>query len=115
MACDTRLKPRQTISERAKEIREALERLTAAIMAGRVKIIIDRATRAVAFQGWDGSSRDGVTDGCAYRAILRNAPAKVRMAIAAAEQMAGVTIDKKTVAQGTHSHDGGQTWHSHKH
>lgn len=111
MACDTRLKPRQTISERAKEVREALERLTAAIMAGRVKIIIDRKTRAVAFQGWDNN--DGVTDGCAYRAILRNAPAKVRMAIAAAEQMAGVTIDKKAVAQGHHSHDGGATWHKH--
>jgi len=113
MACDTRLKPRQTIQERAKEVREATERLATAIATGRVKIVIDKATGAIAFQGWDTNSRDGVTDGCAYRRIMATGSAMSKMLIAKAEQMAGRTVNKQAVAQGHHSHDGGQTWHKH--
>jgi hypothetical protein len=114
MPCDRKLKPRQTISERAKEVREAVERLTRAIMAGRVKIKIDRASGAIAFQGWDEASKDGVGDVCAYRAIMRSGTATAKMLIAQAEQMAGRTVNKEAIAQGAHSHDGGATWHSHK-
>jgi hypothetical protein len=113
MACDTRLKPRQTIQERAKEVREAVERLQAAIQAGRVKVVVDKATGALAFTGWDANSRDGITDGCAYRRIMSTGSAMSKMLIAKAEQMAGRTVNKQAVAQGHHSHDNGLTWHKH--
>jgi hypothetical protein len=113
MACDTRLKPKQTIQERAKEVREAVERLATAIATGRVKVVIDKATGAIAFAGWEGASRDGITDGCAYRRIMATGSAMSKMLIARAEQMAGRTVNKETVAHGHHSHDGGQTWHKH--
>jgi hypothetical protein len=37
--------------------------------------------------------------------------ALAKLAIMKAEQLAGRTVDRKVVAQGTHSHDGGRTWH----
>jgi hypothetical protein len=114
MACDTRLKPRQTISQRATEVRLATERLAAALAAGRVRVAIDKTTGAIAFQNWDETSRDGITDACAYRRIMSTGSALARMAIAKAEAMAGRTVNKQAVGQGVHSHDGGTTWHSHK-
>jgi len=108
MACDTRLKPRQTIQERAAEVREAVNRLATAIATGRVKVVIDKATGAIAFTGWDGASRDGITDACALRRIMATGPAMAKMMIARAEQMAGRSINKHA---GVHSHDGGLTWH----
>ena len=113
MPCDTRLKPKQTISERAKEVREATERLASALAAGRVKVTVG-PQGAIAFQGWEETSRDGITDACAYRRIMAPGNAMARLAIAKAEQMAGRTVDRQAVGQGAHSHDGGQTWHSHK-
>src|SRR5262245_56584481 len=106
MACDTRLKPRQTIQERAKEVRGAVERLQTAIASGRVKIKIG-PQGAFALEGWDETSRDGITDACAYRRIMATGSAMSKMLIAKAEQMAGRTVNKEAVAQGTHSHDGG--------
>lgn len=114
MACDTRLKPRQTISERAVEVREAVTRLAAALAAGRVQVKIG-ANGVPVFTGWDEQSRDGITDACAYRRIMSTGSALARMAIAKAEQMSGRTVNKQAVAAGHHSHDGGQTWHTHKH
>ena len=69
MACDTRLKPRQTIQERAVEVREATVRLAAALAAGRVQVKIG-ANGVPVFTGWDEQSRDGITDACAYRRII---------------------------------------------
>jgi len=109
MACDTRLKPAQTISERAKEVREAVERLAAAIAAGGVRVKVG-PQGAVAFEGWDNVSRDGVTDGCALRRIMATGSAMARMHIARAEQMAGRPIDKSSRL---HTHDNGATWHKH--
>jgi hypothetical protein len=113
MPCDTRLKPRQTISERAAEVRQATERLAAALAAGRVRVKIG-PQGAVAFEGWDTASRDGVTDSCAVRRILSTGSALARLAIERAELLSGRKLDKKAIAQGAHSHDGGLTWHSHK-
>lgn len=114
MPCDTQLKPEQTIQERAKEVREATERLAAAIAAGRVRPVVDKATGGITFQGWDTTSRDGITDACAYRRILATGSAMAKLAIQKAEQMAGRGVNKQAVAQGLHSHDGGATWHRHK-
>jgi hypothetical protein len=113
MPCDTRLKPRQTISERAAEVRKATERLAAALAAGRVKVKIG-PQGAIAFENWDTTSRDGITDACAYRRIMATGSAMARLAIQRAEQLAGRSVNKQTVAVGVHSHDGGHTWHDHK-
>jgi hypothetical protein len=113
MPCDTRLKPRQTIQERAKEVREATQRLASALAAGRVKVKVG-PQGAIAFENWSTNERDGVTDACAYRRIMATGSAMARLAIARAEQMAGRTVDKQVVGHGAHSHDGGATWHSHK-
>lgn len=113
MPCDTRLKPRQTIQERAKEIREATNRLAQALAAGRVKAKIG-PQGAIAFEGWDETSRDGVTDACAYRRIMATGDALARMTIARAEQLAGRSVNKQAVGIGIHSHDGGKSWHDHK-
>jgi hypothetical protein len=34
-------------------------------------------------------------------------------AIAKAERLAGRSVDRQLVAQGYHSHDGGNSWHRH--
>jgi len=114
MPCDRTLKPRQTISERAAEVRQATERLAAALAAGRARVVINKATGAIAFTGWDEASRDGITDACAYRRIMATGNAMARLAIEKAEILAGRKVDKQQVALGAHSHDGGATWHSHK-
>ena len=113
MPCDTKLKPKQTISQRAAEIRAATERLAAALVAGRVKVAIGPRGEIV-FQNWDATSRDGITDACAYRRIMSTGSALAKMAIARAEQLAGRTVNKQIIGQGAHSHDGGVTWHDHK-
>jgi hypothetical protein len=52
-----------------------------------------------------------VTDACAMRRIMASGSMAARMAIMKAEQKAGRTVDRKALAQGIHSHDGGRTWH----
>ncbi len=110
MPCDTRLKPRQSISERKVEVRKAAEKLSAALAAGRVKVKLSKMG-AIAFEGFTDADRDGVTDACAYRMVMKHGSALARMAIQKAEQLSGVTVNKQVVASGVHSHDGGETWH----
>jgi hypothetical protein len=111
MPCDTRLKPKQTISQRVTEVKQVVSNLNAMIAAGKVKPIVDKRTGAIAFQGLDDSVRDGVTDACAYRRLMVTGSSLTKVAIERAEQIAGRTVDKKALTQGHHSHDGGKTWH----
>lgn len=113
MPCDTRLKPKQTIQERADEVRRAVGKIQAGIIQGRVKIKIG-PQGAIAFDGVANDERDGVTDACAYRRIMVTGSPLARAAIARAEQLAGRSVDKRIIGQGAHSHDGGRTWHDHK-
>jgi hypothetical protein len=113
MPCDRQLKPRQTLTERVREVRTAIERLAAALTAGRVQLKIG-PTGAPVFTGWDETSRDGVGDVCAYRLLMSQGSVAAKMAIAKAEQMSGRAVNKQALAQGHHSHDGGVTWHTHK-
>jgi hypothetical protein len=117
MACDTRLKYRngrqQTISERKDEVRRATERFVSGLKAGRVKALVDKKTGAIAFSGLTEDERDGVTDACAYRRILSSGSQLAIQAILKAEQLAGRSVNRQVVAQGYHSHDGGETWHNH--
>lgn len=116
MACDLRLKPRQTIQERAKEVRDAVARLAQALTQGRVKAVVDRATGGIVFQGWDENSKDGLTDACAFRTLMKSGDAMTRELIKRAEYLAGRTVNQQAITAGggrVHSHDGGSTWHKH--
>lgn len=109
MACDTRLKARQTIQQRAEEVRRAAATIDAAIVKRLVKIRVGRQG-AIAFEGISDAERDGLTDACIYRRLMATGSALARAQIARAEQLAGRTVDRRVVAQGVHSHDG-VTWH----
>lgn len=111
MPCDTRLKPRQTISQRAAEIRERVARLDVKLMKRTVKPVVNRVTGAIAFQGITDEERDGMTDACIYRRIMATGSALAKAEIQRAEQLAGRAVDRQALAQGIHSHDGGSTWH----
>jgi hypothetical protein len=111
MPCDTKLKPKQTIQQRATEIREVVARLSAGLASGKVKAVVG-PQGAVAFSGLAETERDGVTDACAYRRLMATGSALAKQAIARAEQIAGRTIDRQAVAHGHHSHDGGRSWHA---
>lgn len=111
MPCDTRLKSRQTIQQRAEEVRTAAGKVSSKLATGKVQVVIDRRTGAVAFRGMSEEDRDGLTDACIYRRIMVTGSALAKQAIARAEQLAGRTVNKQAIAQGHHSHDGGATWH----
>src|SRR5882672_1035829 len=114
MPCDTKLKPKQTIQQRAEEIRGVVARLVAGLTSGKIKPKIS-SQGAVAFDGLTETDRDGVTDACAYRRVMATGSSLAKAAIARAEQMAGRSVDRHALTHGHHSHDGGKTWHlSHK-
>lgn len=113
MACDTKLAVGQTIRQRIQDIIKATKGLDAALANGTVKIMIN-SRGAVAFIGWPDFNRDGITDGCALRRILATGSPAAKAALARAEKHYGRQIDRRVMAQGVHSHDEGQTWHSHK-
>lgn len=118
MPCDTRLKTyadgrKQTLTQRVAEVRNVIARVNALLAAGKAKAVIAKSgpeRGAITFQGID-DIRDGVTDACVYRWIMKTGSAQAKLAIARAEQMAGTSVNRATVAQGHHSHDGGHTWH----
>ena len=113
MPCDTKTKRNQTLAQRKAEVKTITDKLSALLASGKVRAKVG-PQGAVAFEGWDEKDRDGVTDACGLRRILVSGTALARAQIARAEQLAGRSIDRQAVAQGTHSHDGGQTWHDHK-
>jgi len=110
MPCFSKLKAGQSVSERAEEVREATKRIDALIAARTVRVIVG-PQGAVAFDGLTREQRDGLTDTCIYRQLARTGSHATQAAIAAAERTAGRQVDRKVVAHGTHSHDGGRTWH----
>jgi hypothetical protein len=111
MPCHTKLKRKQTIQQRAEEVRRAVTRLSDALISGRVKARVG-PQGAIAFEGWDAAERDGVTDACAYRRLMITGSVLAKAAIARAEQLAGRSVDRRVIAHGMHSHDSGRTWHS---
>lgn len=112
MPCDTkRWTENETIEERKETVREKTMALSAALAAGTVRVKVGKQG-AIAFIGWE--DRAGITDACAYRRIMAKGSTKAKYAIAAAEQAAGVQVNRQVIGQGAHSHDGGQTWHDHK-
>lgn len=109
MACETRLRPRQTLSERMAEVKGVVAKLDRLLLTRKVKPVVGQ-NGAIAFQGFPESERSGVSDACIYRRIMATGSALARNEIARAEQMAGRTVNRQVLAAGIHSHDGGQTW-----
>jgi hypothetical protein len=110
MPCDTQLKPKQTIQQRAEEVRQAVARIALGLTTGRVQVKVG-PQGAVVFNGVRPEERDGVTDACIYRRLMVTGSALARAKIQQAEQLAGRSVDRKLIGQGVHSHDSGRTWH----
>ena len=111
MPCDTRLRPGQTIQQRATEVRDVVSRLERMLSTGNVKVVVDRKSGAIAFNGVSDSDRNNVTDACMYRRIMATGTAAAKLAIQRAETVAGRGVSRQAIGQGVHSHDGGHTWH----
>lgn len=111
MPCDTRLKPRQTLKQRADEVRQVVSRIMTGLTSGRIKAKVG-PQGAIAFDGIAAAERDGVTDACIYRRIMATGTATAKLAIMRAEQLAGRSVNRQAVARGVHCHDG--VWHDHK-
>ena len=111
MPCDTKARPGQTLDQRKLEVREAIARLSQALVAGRARAVVGR-NGGIAFTGTEDLSAARVTDACAYRLIMATGSALAKQAIARAEQLAGRVVDRQAIAHGLHSHDGGHSWHA---
>lgn len=113
MACDTRPRRRnQTLSQRKADVKKAVETLDRAVLRRKVKPVVG-PQGSITFAGWTEEERDGISDACAYRLIMQTGSALARAEIAKAELLAGRAVDRKVIAQGVHSHDGGTTWGTH--
>ena len=88
----------------------AIKRLEAALSVGVAQAVIG-AQGAIAFKGW--KDNQGVTDLCAYRALVAKNSSALRRAMARAEVLAGRKVNAVAIAAGQHSHDGGATWGQH--
>jgi len=108
MACFL-MKPQLTPQEIAARD-NALAVLERKLAAKEVTVVV-APNGAVAFRGWTEQDRAGLADVCVFRALLSKNSPELRRAVAAAETRAGRLIDKRQIAAGTHSHDGGHTFH----
>ena len=116
MACETRLQNKnQTLTERKTQVKEIIAFTDELIRKGKIKIVVDKRSGAIAFDGMSDAERGGVSDACTYRVIMATGTVLAKQAIARAEQLAGRTVNRQALTNGTHSHDGGATWSSHKH
>lgn len=116
MPCDgTPFYPEQTLAARIKQVNKVVDDVQRGLVNGSIQVVVDKATKAIAFKGVTDGVRAKVTDVCIYRRIMASkGTAMARMKIVQAEQRAGVSVSKQAIQQGAHSHDGGVTFHSHK-
>lgn len=112
MACEGYRRRGQSLATRIAEVKQIVRDVDSLVAAKKVKVVVDKRTGAVAFQGLDDIIRDGATDACIVRRLMSTGSSLAKMAIAQAELMAGRSIDKQSLAAGVHSHDGGSTWHN---
>lgn len=111
MPCDTMRKRNQSVAQRIAEVRKRVTVVDKMLAARKVTAKVG-PQGAITFTGISAEDRDGMTDACIYRMIIRSGSASAKMAIMRAEQLAGRNVDRKQVTAGTHSHDGGNTWHA---
>lgn len=112
MACETMLRPQQTIQERIAEVRKVLGLVDRGLLKRSIKPVVGK-NGAITFTGIKAEDRGGVTDACIYRRIMATGSSLAKAEIARAEQIAGVTVNRQMIGQGVHSHDGGETWGKH--
>jgi hypothetical protein len=110
MPCDSVRRPNETPQQRKEVVKKSLGRLEKALTEGRVKLKVG-PNGAVAIDGWKADERDDVTDVCAIRTLQSQNSWAFRQALAKAETVAGRKMNQAAVSAGTHSHDGGSTWH----
>lgn len=110
MPCDTRLRKGQKISDRIDEVRRAVEKIGQRLATGQARVKVG-PQGAVAFDGLAEDERSGITDACLYRRLMAGNSALAKQRIAAAEQLAGRSVNKQAIAEGWHLH--GDTWHKH--
>ncbi len=115
MACETMRKPNQTLSERKAEVKAIITFTDELIRKNKVKVVVDSKTGAIVFVGMTPQERGGVSDACTYRQIMATGSTLAKIAIASAERLAGRAVNRQALSSGTHSHDGGRTWSTHKH
>jgi hypothetical protein len=115
MACDTKPMKNQTLTERKTQVKEIIAFTDELIRKNKIKIVVDKRTGAIAFDGMTPQERGGVSDACTYRLIMATGSALAKQAIARAEQLAGRTVNRQALTAGVHSHDGGHSWSTHKH
>ena len=108
MPCDFTVPQGMTPAQRKTQIEQAIDRLNKALAIGEIKVKVG-PTGSIAFVGaWE---RNGVSDVCAYRKLVVMGSPALRQAVTRAETLAGRKVDPRAVAAGTHSHDGGSSWH----
>lgn len=108
MPCDSIRAKNQTPEQREAEILASLRDLESALSSGTVQVVLS-PEGAVAFVGeWN---RRGVSDVCAYNRLMVASSFVLAEAIQTAETIAGRSVNPAAIAAGTHSHDGGRTWH----
>lgn len=111
MPCDTLRMMNQSMSERVEEVRTAAQKIDKLLAERKIGVKVG-PQGGVVFTGLSDFDRTRMTDACIYRRIIQSGSAAAKMAIARAEQLAGRTVSKVTVANGVHSHDGGASWHA---
>lgn len=114
MSCDIMRRPNQTLTERKDEVKKAITMLDKLIASGKVNVRVGTdgiGKGAVVFKGWSDAERAGITDACAFRLLSSSASMMTKLKLQQAQQAAGVSVNRQTLAQGVHSHDGGATWH----
>lgn len=111
MACETRLRPQQTLAQRNAEITKALRALEQKLLAGQVKVQVG-PNGAVAFADWAKADRSDLTDACTYRVLASQNSWALKQAVQRAEAQSGRKVNPQAVAAGWHTHDG-KTWGTH--
>lgn len=112
MPCDTRSRKGQTPAERMLEVRKAAAKIDKLLASKKIGVKVG-PQGAITFTGLSDEDRSRMTDGCIYRRLMSTGSVAAKLAIAQAERLAGRSVDRAVVAQGVHSHDGGQTWSRH--
>lgn len=95
--------------ERAK-VQPTLDRLVELLADGDVTVVIS-PQGAIAFKGWTESN--GISDVCAYRALVASNSPELRRAVMRAQVTSPNRLSTNAISSGLHSHDGGQTWSRH--
>jgi hypothetical protein len=104
--------PNQTPAQRIAEVRQAVAKIDKMLASRKIKAKVG-PQGAITFDGIPDADRARMTDACIYRLVSAKGSAATKMALARAEQLAGRSVDRKVIAAGVHSHDGGQTWSTH--